>query len=165
MTIIWTMSDVYHILFFNCCIIFLCPNLWALMPLLCELYCGVNLFTLDYGTIFLYIMYGCNRCVKSNIRRGYIIRYSRFWVPISDRYRHDSDRIVPFPISRITDFIFPTELSRFRFRFRIKMWKQKWLGYFPDRSRPFSSLLPRTQGVEVDDLTDPHACNPSSLNL
>ena len=63
-----------------------------------------------------------------------------FFISIPDRYRSVSDRIVPFPISRITEFVFPTELFRFRFRFRIKIWKRKWLGYFPDRSRPLSSL-------------------------
>ena len=85
-----------------------------------------------------YIMNSCDRCVELNIRRGYMIPHSRFWAPVPDRYRHASDRIVPFPISRITDFVFPTELSRFRFR--IKIWKRKWLGYFSDRSRPLSSL-------------------------
>ena len=87
-----------------------------------------------------YIMNSCDRCVELNIRMGYVIPHSRFWAPVPDCYRHASDRIVPFPISRITDFVFPTELSRSRFRFRIKIWKRKWSGYFPDRSWPLSSL-------------------------
>ena len=61
-----------------------------------------------------------------------MIRNSRFWVPVPDRYRYVSDRIVPFSISRITDSVFPTELSRFRFHFQIKIWKQKWLESFSD---------------------------------
>ena len=43
-------------------------------------------------------------------------------------------------VFRVFDFVFPTELSRSRTRSRIKIWKQKWLEYFPDRSRPLSSL-------------------------
>ena len=107
------------------------------------LWCSFIYLSLDYSIICLYIIYGCNHCVESNIWRGYMIRYSRFWVSVPDRYRHDSDRIVPFPISRITDFVFPTEISRSYSRFRIKIWKRKWLGSFPDRSRPFSSLVAR----------------------
>ena len=111
---------------------------------------GMVWLTFSFSFHFLYILWysicpyirnSCDRCVELNIRRGYMIPHSRFWAPVPDHYRHASDRIVPFPISRITDFVFPTELSRSRFRFRIKIWKQKWLGYFPDRSRPFSSLL------------------------
>ena len=70
-----------------------------------------------------------------------------FFISIPNRYRSVSDRIVPFPIFRITEFVFPTELSRFRFRFRIKIWKRKWLGYFPDRSRPLSSLQGRASAL------------------
>ena len=93
-------------------------------------------------------MYSCNRCIELNIWSGCMICYIRFWVPVPDCYRYASNRIVPISISRITNFVFPTELSRTRFRFRIKIWKRNWLEYFPDRFWPLSYLWVDVNGSD-----------------
>ena len=37
--------------------------------------------------------------------------FSRLECPIPDRNRHVPDRTIPFPISRNTDFVFPSDIS------------------------------------------------------
>ena len=85
-------------------------------------------------------MYGCNYCVELNVLSGYMYCY-RFELPLPDRNRYIPDRYIPFPISRNTAFVFP---SAYPVSVPVpdkKKQEQEWLGCFPDRSRPFSTLL------------------------
>jgi hypothetical protein len=101
-------------------------------------------------TYALCIVVTCKSHSKLNVQSSYMQRSSRFEFPIPNRYRHNPDWIVPFPTSRISDFVFPTGVPVPEY----KIWKQKWLKCFPDRSRPLSSLAPRFAIEEelVDDL-------------
>ena len=69
--------------------------------------------------------------------------FSRFELSIPDRNRHAPDRLILFPISRNTNFVFPSDFSvpvsvpdqTIQLRERLRG--------FPNRSRPFSSLAVR----------------------
>ena len=74
--------------------------------------------------------------------------FSRFELSIPDRNRHAPDRLIPFPISRNTDFVFSSGFSvPVSVPDQKKQLRERLRG-FPDRSRPFSSLGLRvpTQG-------------------
>lgn len=66
--------------------------------------------------------------------------FSRFELSIPDRNRHAPDRLIPFPISRNTDFVFPSDFSVPVSVPDQKIQLRERLRGFPDRSRPFSSL-------------------------
>ena len=68
--------------------------------------------------------------------------FSRFELSILDRNRHAPDRLIPFPISRNTDFVFPSDFPVPVSVPDQKIQLRERLRGFPDRSRPFSSLSP-----------------------
>jgi hypothetical protein len=59
---------------------------------------------------------------------------------VPDRNRYVSDRVVPFPISRNIDFVFPSAFPVPAPVPDMKKQEQEWEEGFPDRSRSFSSL-------------------------
>ena len=69
---------------------------------------------------------------------------SRFLLSILVRYRSISDRIGSFSISRITNFVSPTELFPFLFPFPNKNMKTKMVRVF---SRPIPTAFIPTDGV------------------
>ena len=68
--------------------------------------------------------------------------FSRFELSIPDRNRHAPDRLISFPISRNTDFVFPSDFSVPVFVPDQKIQLRERLRDFPDHSRLFSSLCP-----------------------
>ena len=85
--------------------------------------------------------------------------FSRFELLIPDRNWHAPDRLIPFLISRNTDFIFPSD-----FPVPASILDQENIvarmvkGFFSDRSRPFSFLVIRKfsrYALEFDGLLIP----------
>jgi hypothetical protein len=74
------------------------------------------------------------------VSRDYKCRCCRFVLSIPDRHRQVPDRNNPFPISRNIDFVFPSDLIALVPIPEKKIQEQERLEYFPDRSRPFTSL-------------------------
>src|SRR6185437_13810128 len=66
--------------------------------------------------------------------------FSCFELSIPDRNRHAPDRLIPFPISRNTDFVFPSDFYVPASVPDQKIQLRERLRGFPDSSRPFSSL-------------------------
>ena len=62
-------------------------------------------------------------------------------LPLPDRNRDVPVRNIPFPISRNTGFVFPSGLPVPVSVPDKKIQEREWLRHFPDRSRPFSSLI------------------------
>ena len=86
------------------------------------------------------MMYCSYLCVLNVSIR--MCRCFRFELPIPNRNRYVPDRYVPLLIFRNIGFVFSSVFSVPASISGKKIQKQKWLGNFPDRSRPFSSLLP-----------------------
>ena len=65
--------------------------------------------------------------------------FSRFELSIPDRNRHAPDRLIPFPISRNTDFVFPSDFSvpdqEIQLRERLRVFPT-----VPDRFHPRHAL-------------------------
>ena len=84
-------------------------------------------------------MHSWNYLLELNVSSGYMyipVFTSRFPIVIE----HVPDRTLPFPISRNTDFVFPSDISVPDPVLDQKMWLREWFGEFSNRSRPFSTL-------------------------
>ena len=81
------------------------------------------------------MMYGCNYCVELNVSSGYMC-----FPDLSYRF---PIVIAVFPTDMFCSRypVIPPSFSRPPIPFPAKKkQKQEWLGCFPDRSRPFSTL-------------------------
>ena len=70
--------------------------------------------------------------------------FSRFELSIPDRNRHAPDRLIPFPISRNTDFVFPSDFSVPVSVPDQKIQLREWLRSFPtvpDRFHPLPMYM------------------------
>src|SRR6185436_2743109 len=88
-------------------------------------------------------MHSCNYFYRVKYLKWLYV-FSHFELSIPDRNRHAPDRLIPFPISRNTDFVFPSDFSVPVSFPDQKIQLRKQLRSFPDRSRLFSSLSKST---------------------
>ena len=129
-----------------------CYVIVASLPVNCDVLCVVASFWFCVAFIVSSVyasMHGCNYCVELTVLSGYMyIDVSDFVLSIPDRNRHVPDRSISFPISRNIEFVFP---SGFPVPATVPghiMQEREWLRCFPDRSRPFSTLLSVSQYIQ-----------------
>jgi len=102
----------------------------------------INILTSSlFAIVCIWIMHGCYCCIELIVLSGYIYQCFRFVLPLPDRNRRVPVRNIPFSISRNTGFVFPSGLPVPVSVPDKKIQEREWLRHFPDRSRPFSSLL------------------------
>ena len=134
----WTMMYGYDL-----CAMWLLPHCLWTDELWCTV-CGCFILILCCFHSFIRI---CFNAWLQLLRRAncfkwlHVYRCFRFVLSIPDRNRHVPDRSIPFPISRNIKFVFP---SGFPVPATVPshiMQEREWLRCFPDRSRPFSTLV------------------------